>query len=96
LKVYVVVETYGLIVQGIFVTTDLDKAKERFKNITGLDYDKHDPEELGDYDQTKIFETTVDGICPKCGQIFDVAAVARDYIIKGCPEHREFDRVIWK
>jgi len=61
LKVYVLVETYGLIVQDVYVTTSLEKAKERFKRFTGLDYDKHDPEELGDYDQTKIFETSVEG-----------------------------------
>ena len=61
LKVYVVVETYGLIVQDVYVTTSLKKAKERFKKFTGLDYDKHDPEELGDYDQTKIFLTPIEG-----------------------------------
>jgi ssDNA-binding Zn-finger/Zn-ribbon topoisomerase 1 len=32
--------------------------------------------------------------CPKCGKPFKVVAYGRDYKILGCPEHREFDRII--
>jgi len=30
--------------------------------------------------------------CPKCGKPVDVVALARDYYILGCMEHREFDK----
>jgi uncharacterized protein (UPF0212 family) len=31
--------------------------------------------------------------CPKCGKPFEVVALASDYYIIGCPEHREFDQI---
>jgi ssDNA-binding Zn-finger/Zn-ribbon topoisomerase 1 len=31
--------------------------------------------------------------CPKCGKTFEVVAVASDYHIVGCPEHREYDQI---
>jgi len=34
-----------------------------------------------------------DFVCPKCGKPIQVVAVADDYTILGCPEHREFDEV---
>jgi ssDNA-binding Zn-finger/Zn-ribbon topoisomerase 1 len=33
--------------------------------------------------------------CPECGKPFKVVAYGRDYKILGCPEHREFDRIIY-
>ena len=32
-------------------------------------------------------------LCPKCGKPFEVVALATDYYIIGCPEHREFDQI---
>ena len=32
--------------------------------------------------------------CPVCGREIEDVAYAQDYVIKGCPEHREFDTVI--
>jgi len=31
--------------------------------------------------------------CPECEKPFEVVAYASDYMIVGCPEHREFDKV---
>jgi len=31
--------------------------------------------------------------CPKCEKPFEVVAYAKDYMIIGCPEHREYDKV---
>ena len=31
--------------------------------------------------------------CPKCQKPFEVVAIGSDYMIIGCPEHREFDKV---
>jgi len=31
--------------------------------------------------------------CPKCGKPFEVVALSTKYVIEGCSEHREFDRV---
>jgi len=67
MKLYILVEVYQLIVSGIYVSTDLEKVKARFKEFTGVDYDEYNrfieedenitaEEVLGDYDQTKIFE----------------------------------------
>lgn len=57
-KTYVLVEVYQLIVSDIRISDDLDKLKHRFEEYTRINYDEADadPELLGDYDQTKIFE----------------------------------------
>ncbi len=31
--------------------------------------------------------------CPKCGKPFELVALASDYYIVGCPEHREYDKI---
>jgi len=68
MKLYILVEVYQLIVSGVYVSTDLEKVKAKFKEFTGVDYDEYSrileedenlssEEVLGeDYDQTKIFE----------------------------------------
>ena len=67
MKIYVVVEVYQLVVSGVYVTEDEDKAKAKFEEYTGVNFDQYKkdlesdelmPSEdiLGDYDQTKIFE----------------------------------------
>ena len=64
---YILVEVFQLIVSGVYVSSDLEKVKKRFKEYTGVDYDefktKWDADKdltsdmlLGDFDQTKIFE----------------------------------------
>ena len=32
--------------------------------------------------------------CPKCGKPIQVVAFAKDYIVYGCPEHREYDKLM--
>ena len=71
MKVYVLVEVWQLIVSGVLVSSDLEKAKARFTEYTGVNYDRfkadleadeHLPTEdiLGDFDQTKIFEVELE------------------------------------
>jgi len=63
-KLYVLVEVFQLIVSGVYVSRDLDKVKDKFKEYTGVDYDdmvnslEDETYEalMDDYDQTKIFE----------------------------------------
>jgi len=72
LKLYIVVETFQLVVGGTYATLDLSDAKAKFKEYTGVDYDilqKHleagedaTEELLGDFDQTKIFEFELGGL----------------------------------
>jgi len=74
LKLYVVVEVFQLIVSGVYVTTDFEgKAKAKFKEYTGVDFDEYkgklDADEdmtteelLGDYDQTKIYEVDLEEV----------------------------------
>ena len=31
--------------------------------------------------------------CPKCGKPIEVVAYGSYYVIEGCPDHREYDRV---
>ena len=71
MKVYVLVEVWQLIVSGVLVSADLEKAKARFAEYTGVNYDRFKadleadevlPTEdiLGDFDQTKIFEVELE------------------------------------
>lgn len=59
MKQWIGVEVYGLIVQDVHVFTDLDKAKEWFKEFTHVDYELHSQVNLGPFDQTKIFDEDV-------------------------------------
>jgi len=34
-----------------------------------------------------------DNQCPKCNKVFEIVALASDYVIEGCAEHREFDKI---
>jgi len=34
------------------------------------------------------------GRCPKCGRGFQTVAIGNGYEVVGCPEHREYDRVV--
>ena len=67
MRIYILVEVFQLIVSGVHVTNKVEKAKTRFKEYTGVDYNsmqealRKDPdmkpeELLGDFDQSKIFE----------------------------------------
>ena len=34
--------------------------------------------------------------CPKCGRKKDIVAISSDYVVIGCPEHREYDETLDK
>jgi hypothetical protein len=38
-------------------------------------------------------EEELEAKCPVCGRPFEPIAFSRQYVIYGCPEHREFDRI---
>jgi len=67
-KIWVGVETYQLIIEGVHLFRTEQEAKDWFESYTGLNYDTYqaaldaDPGENlldEDYDQTKIFESEV-------------------------------------
>lgn len=40
-------------------------------------------------------ETLLDRRCPICGRRFSDVALAKDYVVIGCTEHRDFDVAVW-
>lgn len=65
MKIWVGVEVYQLIVQGVHLFENFEKAKEWFKEYTGVSWEDYVGEgnlENGmdvDFDQTKIFEEEI-------------------------------------
>jgi len=65
----------------------------RAKNPADWETEPNFHENLGSNWQHFITKTqTFTPSCPKCGKAIETVAVASDYYILGCPEHREFDK----
>lgn len=32
--------------------------------------------------------------CPKCGRKFEIVAYGKNYVVFGCPDHREYDKIL--
>jgi hypothetical protein len=67
LKLYIVVETFQLVVNNVYAFSDWSMTKKKFEEITSVPYEKYlrqvrtknDCDVLGDSDQTKIFEAEI-------------------------------------